>query len=315
MRLLFLTVCVSLLASGVAFAQPEFPKPTGRVNDFAGILDASTEAELDRSLDELERKTSSEVAVAIVASLNGMSVEEYANRLFKAWGIGQAKQDNGVLVLVAPNERDIRIEVGYGLEGVLPDGLAGEVIRDQFIPRFRENDYPGGIRAGVARVVEIVERQQVLTPEELARFNGTSDEMPPLYVVLPFFGLFVGIGFFMAGLGIRSKTGFPLLFGGFFGGMPLLMSLLFAGLASLFTLFPLAAGMFVWGYRSGARPRMRDMFRPNNKWGAGSDGWVMGGGSSSGSSSDSSSDSSSSDSSDSDFGGGSSGGGGASGKW
>ena len=78
-----------------------------------------------------------------------MSVEEYANRLFKEWGVGQAKQDNGVLVLVAPNEREMRIEVGYGLEGVLPDGLAGQIIRDDFTPRFRDNDYSGGIRDGV----------------------------------------------------------------------------------------------------------------------------------------------------------------------
>ena len=106
-----------------------------------------------------------------VPSLEGIPVEDYAVRLFKEWGIGQAKQDNGVLVLVAPNEREMRIEVGYGLEGILPDGLAGQIIRDQFIPRFRDNDYNGGIRDGVARVVEIVEKQQVLTAEELAKFN------------------------------------------------------------------------------------------------------------------------------------------------
>lgn len=122
-RILLSCACV-LFAAGALVAQPDFPKPTGRVSDFAGVLDASSQAEIDRLLDDLERTTSSEVAVAVVRSLDGMSVEEYASRLFKAWGIGQAKQDNGVLVLVAPNERDIRIEVGYGLEGVLPDGLA-----------------------------------------------------------------------------------------------------------------------------------------------------------------------------------------------
>ncbi len=171
-RLLW-TAC-GLLATGLLFAQGNFPKPTGRVNDFAGILDASVEAEIDQQLADLERKTSSEVAVAVVTSLDGMAVEDYANRLFKAWGVGQAKQDNGVLVVVAPNEREMRIEVGYGLEGVLPDGLAGQIIREQFLPRFRDNDYPGGIRDGIRRVVEVVERHQVLTPEELARFNESS---------------------------------------------------------------------------------------------------------------------------------------------
>src|SRR6476620_2211060 len=153
---------VVVLAS-VAFAQ-NFPKPTGRVNDFAEVIDASTEAEIDRRLDLLEQNTTSEIAVATVKSLGDMSVEEYGNRLFKAWGVGQAKQDNGVLVLVAPNERKIRIEVGYGLEGVLPDGLAGQVIRDDFTPRFKANDYSGGIRDGVNHLVQVVEKHQVFTP-------------------------------------------------------------------------------------------------------------------------------------------------------
>lgn len=302
-----LTSCFSLLASA---GQADFPKPTGRVNDFAGILDASVEAEIDRLLDDLERNTSSEVAVAIVQSLDGMSVEEYANRMFKAWGVGQAKQDNGVLVLVAPNEREMRIEVGYGLEGVLPDGLAGEIIRDQFTPRFREDDYAAGIRNGVRRVAEVVERHQVLTPDELARFNESSSDNAPTWVIIPFLGLFVAIGFFMIGAGIRTKTGFPLLFGGFFGGMPLLMSLLILFTVSLFTLFPLAFVMAVFGYRMGARASVRDSFRPKGKGGKGG-GWVMGGGKSGGSGSSSSSSSGSSGS----FGGGSSGGGGASGRW
>src|SRR5262245_60846113 len=175
-----------------------------------------------------------------------MSVEEFANRLFKEWGVGQAKQDNGVLVLVAPNEREMRIEVGYGLEGVLPDGLAGQVIRDDFTPRFKEGDYSGGIRNGVSRLVEIVERHQVLTPEELAKFNKGGDDIP-YFIVIPFFGMFVTIGFGMLGIGLRSKTGFPVLFGSFFGGMPLLMSLAFIGKMSLYTLVPWAILMFIQG--------------------------------------------------------------------
>lgn len=304
-----LTSPFSLLTS---FAQGNFPKPAGRVNDFAGVLDASVAAELDQLLADLERKTSSEVAVAVVKSLDGMSVEEYATRMFKAWGVGQAKQDNGVLVLVAPTEREMRIEVGYGLEGVLPDGLAGEIIREQFTPRFRENDYAGGIRDGVRRVVEVVERHQVLTPAELARFNQESSTDAPAWLIIPFLGLFVAIGFFMIGAGIRTKTGFPLLFGGAFGGMPLLMSLLIVSTLALFTLFPLALVMAVYGYRMGARASVRDAFRPKGKKGSGG-GWMMGGGSSGSGSSGSSSSSSSSGSSS--FGGGSSGGGGASGKW
>ncbi len=296
--------------AGIAAAQT-FPKATGRVNDFANVIDPAAEAEIDRQLDQLEQKTSSEIAVATVQSLNGMSVDEYANRLFKEWGVGQARQDNGVLVLVAIEDRIMKIEVGYGLEGVLPDGLAGQVIRDDFTPRFKENDYSGGIRNGVAHLVEIVEKHEVLTPEELAKFNEPSDEMP-IFIIIPFFGLFVTIGFGMLGIGLRSKTGFPVLFGSLFGGMPLLMSLAFIGRLSLYTLVPWAVAMFLLGLRLGGKPSWRKAFRDTGgKGGSGSSssGWTMG------SSSSSSGSSSSSSSSGGSFGGGSSGGGGASGRW
>ena len=297
-----LTACL-LLPAALA-AQTSFPKPVGRVTDLAELIDPSTEALIDQQLADLERRTSAEVAVATVRSLDGMSIEEYANRLFKEWGIGQAKQDNGVLVLVAPNEREMRIEVGYGLEGVLPDGLAGQIIREEFTPRFGNNDYSGGIRAGVTRLVDVVEKHQVLTPEELAKFNasGSDDGAPPLWIIIPFMGLFVGIGFFMLGAGLKTKTGFPVLFGGFFGGMPLLMGLGIVFWTAAFTLLPLAVGMAVLGYRKGKRSTWRGQGTPDH-------GWIMGD-----NSSDSGLSSSSSSSSDS-FGGGSSGGSGASGRW
>lgn len=309
MKRFSLSLLTLAVLSAVAFAQV-LPKPAGRVNDFANVIDAATEAAIDRQLDQLEQKTSSEIAVATVPSLDGVSVEEYANKLFREWGVGQAKQDNGVLILVAPNDRSMRIEVGYGLEGVLPDGLAGQIIREDFLPRFRENDYTGGIRTGVARVAEVVERHQVLTPEELARFNESNNGAgAPAWFGIPFFGLFVTIGFGMAGLGVRSKTVFPILFGALFGGMPFLMSVAFMGRIALWVLVPWAIAMFIAGYRLGSKPSWRDAFRDTRSGRGSSGGWTMGGGSGSSSSGSSSSSSSSS------FGGGSSGGGGASGRW
>lgn len=294
-----------VLASAPAPAQT-FPKPAGRVTDLANVIDPATEAEITGRLEQLERQTSSEVAVVTVPSLEGAAVDDYAVRLFKEWGIGQAKQDNGVLVLVAPTEREMRIEVGYGLEGVLPDGLAGQVIRENFIPRFRDDDYNGGIRDGVARVVDIVEKQQVLSAEELAKLNESGDD-PAAWVIIPFMSLFVGIGFTMMGIGLRSKTGFPLLFGALFGGMPLFIALgVLTGLASI-TLLPLAIVMAIVGFRLGGRQKWKDAFRDSSSGKGSGGGWTMGGGSSSGSSSGSSGSS--------DFGGGSSGGGGASGRW
>lgn len=307
---------VTLLAATTAMVEPaaaqSFPKPAGRINDFANVIDAATEAELDQRLDLLEQQTTSEIAVATVRSLDGMSSTQYANGLFRAWGVGQAKSDNGVLVLVGIDDRDMAIEVGYGLEGVLPDGLAGQVIREEFLPRFKEGDYTGGIRSGVLRLVEIVETHQVLTPEEIAALNDDSEDIP-YFIVVPFFGLFVTIGFGMVGIGLRTKTGFPLLFGSFFGGMPLLMSLAFIGRLWLYTLFPLSIVMFIAGFVLGGRKAWRDTFRDTGGGkgsGGSSSGWTMGTSGSSGSGGSSGSSGSSSS-----FGGGSSGGGGASGRW
>jgi uncharacterized protein len=298
-----------LLAAGFVLAQASLPKPAGRVNDFAELLSAPARAALEQRLQDVETKTSSEIAVATVKSLDGMSVEEYANRLFKEWGVGQAKTDNGVLILVVPNQREMRIEVGYGLEGILPDGLAGEIRDEQFLPRFREDDYAGGITAGVNRIADIVEKNQVLTPEELARFNTSSSADVPYFILVPFLGIFVAIGSFMVGMGLRTKTAFPILFGGFFSGLPMLMALLVMFTVTLFTLAPFWVAMAAWGYRLGGREKWKDTFRPGKGGGKSSGGgWVMGGGSSGGSSSGGSSSGSS-------FGGGSSGGGGASGRW
>jgi uncharacterized protein len=298
-----------LIALSVSLSAQSFPKPAGRSSDFANVISADVESALDQRIDQLEQKTSSEIAVVTVASLDGMSVEEYANKMFKAWGVGQAKQDNGVLVVVAPSDRSMRIEVGYGLEGVLPDGLAGQIIRDDFIPQFRDGNYSGGINTGVNHVIDIVEKHQVLTPEELAKFNeSNSGERPPYWLIIPFFGVFVTIGATMAGLGIRTKTGFPLLFGSLFGGMPFLMSLAFMGRMSMYTLFPWGILMFLNGLRLGGNPTWAMSFRGDKDGDGSSGGWTMGGGSSS-------DGGSSSGSSSSDFGGGDSGGGGASGSW
>jgi uncharacterized protein len=292
----------------LAYAQ-DLPKYTGYVNDFSNLLNAETRTELEELLRATEAETTAEIAVAIVPSLDGMTVEEYANRLFREWGIGKEDVDNGVLVLVAPTQREMRLEVGYGLEPVLPDGLAGEIIRTNFLPHFREDRYAAGITEGVTRVVDVVRKKHVVTAEELAALEESASDEAPLWLTIPFFGLFVGIGFFMSGVGIGSKTGFPLLFGSFFGGMPLLMSLLFN--APVFVLGPLAVAAFAYGYRTGRRkPAWVTEMRATNGGGRGSGGgWMMGAGSSSKGSSSGSSGGSSS------FGGGSSGGGGASGRW
>jgi len=317
-RLATLAVLVLTIGAAVGPASAQgtvtLPSPVGRVNDFANVLDPSVEATLDARLKAVEDRTTAQIAVATVPSLQGLTVEEYAERLFRTWGIGQAKVDNGVLVLVAPTDREMRIEVGYGLEGVLPDGLAGAIIRETFIPRFREDDYAGGIVAGVSRVAEIVERNHVLTDDERAALDAPDEDLPPRWLMVPFFGIFIGVGAFMTGLGIASKTGFPLIFGGLFGGIPFLMSLVPFFNAPPWILLPWALLMAALGYRTGRRsPDMVKSLREGSGGGSSAGGWTMGG--SGGSSSSGSSSWGSSSSGGSSFGGGSSGGGGASGRW
>jgi len=306
-----LAVLILCLACGAVAARAAFPKPAGFVNDFANILDASSREALDQMLKQVERETTAEIVFVSVTSLDGMSVEEYSNKLFKEWGVGKKKEDNGVLVLVAPSDRIMKIEVGYGLEGVLPDGLAGEIIREQFTPRFKANDYPGGVRAGMRRVAEVVRTNHVLTAEERAEIDRPTSGQPPAWLLIPFFGVFVAIGAFAIGLGIRTKTVGPILFGLLFFGIPFLIALVAFFTVTLFTLAPLSLAMLITGYRKGA------MLKWRNTAGTKGTGWTMGGDGSSGGSSSGSSWSSGggSSSSGSSFGGGSSGGGGASGRW
>ena len=272
------------------------------------MLDATARTQVEAIVREAERITSAEIAVATVSSLEGMSVEEYANTLFHLWGIGKKDRDNGVLVLVAPNERQVRIEVGYGLEPILPDGLAGEIIRTEILPRFRENDYSGGTLAAITRIAGIVRRGHVLTADERRQLDqASSDDRPPMIIMIPFFGVFVSIGAFMIGAGLKSKTVFPLMFGGFFGGLPCLMSLVPFFNAPPLILASIAILMGVLGYRKSKPENWRQAV--GSSAGGDTGGWAMG------TSTSSSSDSSSSGSSGGDFGGGDSGGGGASGSW
>ncbi|MGH8660833.1 MAG: TPM domain-containing protein, partial [Burkholderiales bacterium] len=139
------------LAAGAQGA--DVPYLTGRVVDNAEILKADTRRRLAEQLRAHEQKTTNQVAVLTVPTIHGESVEEYAVRVFEQWKLGQKGKDNGVLVVVVPQDRRMRIEVGYGLEGTLTDAAAGRIIRDVMTPRFRQGDYDGGILQGVAAIL------------------------------------------------------------------------------------------------------------------------------------------------------------------
>lgn len=156
MRLLLasLLLCIAGWLASVAEAKtPQFPPLTGRVVDSAGILDTGTVAALDSLLAGHEQQTGEQVVIATIPDLGGDDIADYGYQLGRAWGIGQKDKDNGALLIVAPNEKQVRIEVGYGLEGVLTDAISRMVIDQLILPRFRAGDIPGGIVAGTRGIL------------------------------------------------------------------------------------------------------------------------------------------------------------------
>ena len=145
-----------VLAGLAAAAEPDYPKLTGRVVDAAGILSPEARTRIDGKIKAHEDKTGDQLVVATVPSLQDLTIEDYGNRLARSWGIGQKKTNNGVLLLVAPKERKVRIEVGYGLEGALTDALSKTIITSAITPRFRQGDFSGGVEAGVDAILPIL---------------------------------------------------------------------------------------------------------------------------------------------------------------
>lgn len=186
-----------LLAPASAGAQVDVPYLSGRIVDQAAILSAAARDRIAAMLKAHEDATGNQIAVLTVATLEGESVEDYSVRVFEDWKLGQPDRDNGVLVLVVPRDRRMRIEVGYGLEGALTDAAASRVIRDLMTPRFREGNFDVGIEAGVTGVIQILEGRQPTDPESdwaapaqsAAGFHVEAPDMPVAERIL--IGLFV----------------------------------------------------------------------------------------------------------------------------
>ena len=156
LRLAILLLAGLLLAAGIALAAPAIPQARGYVNDTAGLLSPAVKAQLENFLAGFRRSDSTQIAVLTVPSLEGEDLEGYSVRVAQSWGIGQQGQDNGALLLVAEAERAVRIEVGYGLEDRLTDLLAGRIVDQEIIPRFKTGDFDGGISAGVQAMAAAV---------------------------------------------------------------------------------------------------------------------------------------------------------------
>ena len=147
---------IALLYTALAVFAVNFPALTGRIVDQANIIPAETRSAIEPKLADLEAKSGIQFVVATVTSLEGQEVEPYANELFRSWKLGEKAKNNGVLLLVAPNERRVRIEVGYGLEGTLTDALTKVIITNAITPRFKAGDFSGGISRGIDDIITVL---------------------------------------------------------------------------------------------------------------------------------------------------------------
>src|ERR1700704_611117 len=191
----FLTLVLLLPAIAL-----DFPALTGRVVDDANILDPQTRAVLTDKLAALEAKTTDQLVVVTLKSLQGTSVEDFGVELGRRWKIGQKDKNNGVLLIVAPNERKVRIEVGYGLEGALTDAVSRLIIENAITPRFRANDFPGGITRGVDDIISVLtgdaeewKQRAAQRPDTVTQSPSTQSDSiwPVIWLVLIVVGVII----------------------------------------------------------------------------------------------------------------------------
>lgn len=268
------------------------PQLTGRVIDQTGTLSSGDIAQLTQNLADLERRKGSQIAVLIVPTTDGEAIEQFSLRVAEAWKIGRKKVDDGALLVIAKNDRRLRIEVGYGLEGALTDVTTKRIIDEVITPKFKSGDFAGGISDGVARMIGLVNGEKLPEPEpphwDGQGIFGHLDALNPFLIFIVFVVSSALRGALGRGLGALAAGGFVTVLAWFlWGDLGAALALgLLVGIVTLFINFVSSGG-------------------------GTSSGWS--GGSSSGS--DWGSSSSSSDSGSFSGGGGSFGGGGASGSW
>jgi uncharacterized protein len=207
------------------------PPPEGYVNDHANVLSESEKAGLESILKRFEAETTNQVVLLVIPSLEGDSLEDFSIRVAEAWKVGQKGRDNGVIFLVAIEDRKARIEVGYGLEGTLTDAQSGRILRNIVFPAFRQGAYPSGIQAGVVGILQAIQGEfpsqaaRQMAPTRQARARASGLLLPLLFFLLLFSrgGRFFLLGGLLGGMwggrgGGMGRGGFGGGFGGFSGG-------------------------------------------------------------------------------------------------
>lgn len=242
MKRFFLLLILTLLP--LTLHALDAPQLSGRINDRAGLLSPGTVSELEQKLAGFERDQSTQIVVLTIPSLQGDDIDQFSIRVADAWKIGQQGKDNGVLLILARDERKVRIEVGMGLQGVLPDITAGRIIRDLMRPHLKAGDFDRGISAGVDGIMAATRGEFTASPQDASRKQHQRTTSPVTFflltavaaVILGSFSRFLGGVAGAAGLPLATALAFPgigflmlliLALVGFAGG--LLLSLLFSG--------------------------------------------------------------------------------------
>jgi uncharacterized protein len=285
-----------------ALALVAVPPLSGRVVDQTGTLSAGDIASLTQTLKNLETRKGSQIAVLIVPTTDGEAIEQFSLRVAEAWKIGRKKVDDGALLVIAKNDRHLRIEVGYGLEGALTDATTKRVIDEDITPKFKAGDFAGGVSAGINRMIRLIDGEKLPTPEpahwetpQLLTYLNPGNPLVIFGLVILAAALRSMLGRFIGALAVGGIVG---VFGWFVAGS-LGAAILIGFIAFVVT--------FLFQNLGSSGPNV------GRRRGGGNDGgWVMGGSGGSWSSGSSSSDS---DSGGFSGGGGSFGGGGASGSW
>jgi uncharacterized protein len=226
LALAFWAICCIITFVSAAL---NFPALTGRVVDQANVMTAESRGDIEAKLQALEDKSGIQLVVATVPSLQGSDIETYANELFRFWKLGEAQKNNGVLLLVAPAEHKVRIEVGYGLEGTLTDALSSVIISSAIVPRFKAGDYSGGIARGIDGIISVLSGDSTdWQPKVDVRGEDASADIDKLFPILLLL-LFIFICWYLihnaggpsSGGGARRGVGpvfIPYGGGGFGGG-------------------------------------------------------------------------------------------------
>jgi uncharacterized protein len=213
--LLGLVAALLLVLPAAAQTKIDFPPLTGRVVDQANLLDPATEQALTEKLAALEASSTDQLVVVTVNSLQDQEIEDYGYQLGRAWGIGQKENDNGALLIVAPNERKVRVEVGYGLEPILTDAFSSQVIRDDILPSFRDGDYQAGVVKGVDALIaqlslDPAEAQARAQAAAAQQADAKGESILPIIIVAAIF-FFMFLIAMRSGRGRRSGVGSVLL--------------------------------------------------------------------------------------------------------